>query len=259
MTAEHPITENELQAYIDQALDPKRQSAVERYLAEHPDAARRVESQAQQRAALRAALAPITEEPLPSNLSLDRLLNSRRRPSIDRWRNAAAAILLLAIGGGSGWLARDHAGAPDSGVLALAREAADSYAVYASDRNRPVEIKAEATDQLVRWISNRLNRAIAVPDLTASGFRFMGGRLVATGHGPAGMLMYDNARGMRLVMLVRPMETERDAPMAPSQRGEVAGYSWSQGGLGYSLVGPASPDALHPLADEARRQIASAI
>jgi anti-sigma factor RsiW len=175
-----------------------------------------------------------------------------------RWRSAAAAILLVAAGGGSGWLVRDHKSAP-SGVVALAREAADSYAVYASDRNRPVEIKAEATDQLVRWISNRLNRTIAVPDLTASGYRFMGGRLVATAHGPAGMLMYDDDHGTRLVMLVRPMEAEKDAPMAPSQSGDVAGFSWSQDGLGYSLVGTAAPAVLHPLADEARRQISGAI
>jgi anti-sigma factor RsiW len=259
MTEERPITEDELQAYIDKALDPKRHGAVARYLAEHPDVAHRVEATAQQRADLRDALAPIAEEPLPANLDLDRLIDARRRPSLVRWRNVAAAILLLAVGGGGGWLARDEAVVPDSGIPALAREAAYSYAVYATDRNRPVEIKAEATDQLVRWISNRLNRPIAIPDLTGSGYRFMGGRLVATPHGPAGMLMYDDNRGTRLVMLVRPMDVQPDAPMAPSKNGNVTGYSWSQAGLGYSLVGPAAPDVLHPLADEARRQISGTI
>jgi anti-sigma factor RsiW len=60
-------------------------------------------------------------------------------------------------------------------------------------------------------------------------------------------------------MLVRPMAAGQDAPMAQSSDGDVAGYSWSQDGLGYSLVGLASPDVLHPLADEARRQISGAI
>jgi anti-sigma factor RsiW len=62
MTVERPIAEDELQAYIDKALDPKRHAAVERYLGEHPDVARRVEIQARQRAALREALAPIAAE-----------------------------------------------------------------------------------------------------------------------------------------------------------------------------------------------------
>ncbi|MDQ7246891.1 anti-sigma factor family protein [Dongia sedimenti] len=259
MTVDRPITEDDLQAHIDGALDPKREAAVERYLAEHPDVARRIETQAGQRAALRAAFAPIAEEPLPPSLNLDRLIAARRRPAVPTWRAAAAAVILLAAGGTSGWLLRDTLATPESGVTALAREAADSYAVFAVDRSRPVEIRAEATDQLVRWISNRLNRSIAVPDLSASGYRFMGGRLVPTPHGPAGMLMYDDDRGTRLVMLVRPMEAEQDAPMAPSRNGDIAGYTWAQGGLGYSLVGPAAPDVLHPLADAARRQISGAI
>jgi anti-sigma factor RsiW len=259
VTVEHPITEDDLQAYVDQALPPKRQAAVERYLAEHPDVAQRIEAQARQRADLRDALAPIAEEPLPPNLNLDRLIEFRRRPSRAHWRNVAAAVLLVAIGGAGGWLARDQAAVPDRGVQALAQEAAQSYAVYADDHSRPVELRADATDELVHWISSRLNRSIAVPDLKASGYRFMGGRVIPTPHGPAGMLMYDDDRGTRLVMLVRPMETEQNTSMAESRSGDVTGFSWSENGLGYSLVGPAAPDMLHPLADEARRQIRNSI
>lgn len=80
---------------------------------------------------------------------------------------------------------------------------------------------------------------------------------VATPHGPAGLFMYDNSQGARLVMLVPPMETEKDGPMTEHTDGSVAGFAWAQNGLGYSLVGVASPSVLHPLANEARRQIQS--
>ena len=84
----------------------------------------------------------------------------------------------------------------------------------------------------------------------------MGGRIVATGHGPAILFMYDDYRGTRLVMLSRPMRTDRDAPMAQQSHGAVTGFAWADGGMGYSLVGPLAPDILHPIADEARRQLA---
>jgi anti-sigma factor RsiW len=84
----------------------------------------------------------------------------------------------------------------------------------------------------------------------------MGCRLVATEHGPAGMLMYDNDHGIRLVMLVRLAEIDKDtAKMAKYSDGSVTNFSWSHKGIGYSLVGETTADILHPLADDARTQI----
>ncbi len=96
-----------------------------------------------------------------------------------------------------------------------------------------------------------------MPDLSAAGYRLMGGRLVATPHGPAGLLMYDDSRGTRLVMLMRSMAEPGDAPMCEHQSGLATGYAWAEDGLGYSLVGPADLAGLHPLANEIRRTTAT--
>jgi anti-sigma factor RsiW len=48
------IKEDELHAYVDNQLDVARRPAVELYLDEHPDEARRVEAYRRQRAILRA-------------------------------------------------------------------------------------------------------------------------------------------------------------------------------------------------------------
>ena len=110
------------------------------------------------------------------------------------------------------------------------------------------------------WLSSRLQTQVTVPDLRASGYRFMGGSLVATVHGPAGMLMYDNDHGTRLVMFMRPMGIDKNvATMVPSANGAVAGFSWSNNGIGYSLVGAVSPEILHPLANEVRAQVSPGI
>jgi anti-sigma factor RsiW len=243
---------------MTEALESTRQTEIESYLETHPEVARRVERYAHQRADLRAALRPIAEEPIPPELNLKRMIEARRRATAGWWR-AAAAILLICVGASGGWSLRGAVGVPPgsvpAGIEALAQEAADSYAVYAPDHTRPVEIRAADRAELVNWASERLHHPVAVPDLSASGYRFMGGRVVPTAHGPAVLFMYDNDHGTRLVMLSRRMEIDQQtAQMTPHAQGDVAGFSWADDGIGYSLVGPLPPSTLHPIANGIRRQ-----
>ncbi|WGD55199.1 anti-sigma factor [Bradyrhizobium sp. CB1650] len=249
-----PITEDDLHGYVDRVLEPERQAEVADYMREHPDVAKRVAALTDQRDLLRAALAPIAEEPLPPELNLSRIIENRaRRPSIARW--AMAAMLLLSIGGLGGWAVRGALELAPGGLAALAQEASVSYNVYAPDRVRPVEVRASDSAELVQWVSDRLHRPVKVPDLTTSGYRLMGGRLVATSHGPAAMFMYDDDRGGRIVVLTRPMSSaDQNAPMTPRSQGDVGGFAWADDGVGYSLVGQAAPETLRPIANEVRRQ-----
>ena len=249
-----PITEDDLHAYVDRVLESEQQAEVADYLREHPDVAKRVAAFTGQRELLRTALAPIAEEPLPPELNLSRIIENRARlPSVARW--AMAAMLLLSIGGLGGWAARSALEVTPGGLVALAQEATASYNVYAPDRVRPVEVRASDSAQLVQWVSDRLHRPVKVPDLTTSGYRLMGGRLVATSHGPAAMFMYDDDRGSRIVMLTRPMSSvDHDAPMTPRSQGNVGGFAWADAGVGDSLVGQAAPESLRPIANEVRRQ-----
>jgi anti-sigma factor RsiW len=256
MTSERPITEDDLQAFVDGTLDVARHAEVTAYLHAHPDTACRIEAMAGQRHALRALYAPVAAGPVPLELSLERMLLERRRPraGLPVWAAAVAALALLALGGGGGWLARGALLASPNGVAALAREAAYSYAVFGTGRIRPVEIAAGNRDMLIRWLSRRLQHPVSAPDLSASGFRLLGGRLVATPHGPAALFMYDNG-GLRIAMMVRPMSVPGAEPMMAHSQGAVNGFSWADNGIGYSVVGPDSPALLHPLANEVRRQM----
>lgn len=249
-----PIGEEELHAFVDQRLDVRRREEVAAYLESHPDIAKRAAAYGRQRELLKTGYASIADEPIPSQLNLARIIQRHKRPVLGSWwMSAAAAVILLCSGGVSGWALRGVTQSP-GGIAALAQEASTSYAVYAPDHVRPVEIKASERDALVDWTTQRLGRRVAIPDLSTSGFRLMGGRIVATAHGPAAMFMYDDDHGTRLVMLTRRMAVEQNMPMAPQTDGTLNGYTWSDKGLGFSLVGPATPDRLHPLADEVRKQ-----
>ncbi|MET1027100.1 MAG: anti-sigma factor [Dongiaceae bacterium] len=259
MTMGRPISEEDLQAYVDDALDGARRSEVEEYLERHLDVAGRIDGYARQRDTLRQAFAPIAEEPLPPELALSQLMAVRRTRFHFPWRAAAAAILFLGLGGIGGWAIRAATPPQQNGIAALAQEATDSYNVYASDHARPVEINAAGEADLVKWVSNRLQHPVVVPNLTDAGYRFMGGRLVATSHGPAGMFLYDDDQGTRLAVLVRPMSVDQDADMSESAEGPVAGFTWADQGIGYSMVSAAPAATLHPLANEVRRQIGGKI
>lgn len=253
--SQRPINEEELHALVDEVLEPERRADVLRYLQVHPDVAERVDSYRRQRDALRARLAAIAEAPLPPELNIRNIAQRRGRLHAFRWPTALAASVLLSLGMAGGWLLHETVRPVDTGLTALADEAESGFRVYATDMERPVELRAVDHSQLTRWMSSRLNHAVSAPDLSASGYRFMGGRLLATPHGPAALFMYDDDRGTRLVMVSRPMAHERNSRMRSISYDASSSIVWSDRGIGYGLVGRLEPHRLRQLADEAKRQL----
>lgn len=247
------IAEEELQAYVDGRLEPDRAVDVERYLAEHPDEGRRVASWRAQRAALRAAFAASTA-PMPPALNLAHLLAARLHRRTSPWQIAAGVVLALGIGAAGGWYV-GAGSAPDRTRLAvslLEQEALTSHDVYAADRRHPIEVSADESDHLRQWLSNRLHRTVAPPDLASAGYRLLGGRLLATEHaGAAALFMYENAQSQRLSVVMRPMAPELAARRIDASHGAVNLCTWIDRGIGYAVVA-AAPDAT---LDEVAREI----
>lgn len=250
-----PITEADLQAHVDGQLPPERAADVEAWLAERPDETARLLSYRSQRDALRAALDPVIEEPLPPELDLRlRERTAARWSEVRRAALAAGGAGLLLLGAAGGWALRGWSAPPTTGTAALAREAAASYAVYANDTARPVELAADQRRTLDDWFSARLSRPIAAPNLESAGLRLIGGRLVATDHGPAGLYLYRDAAGRRVALYVRTMEVDGTDRMTRREQGDVRGWTWADNGLGFGVFGAAPEDFLHSAADQVRAQ-----
>lgn len=252
-----PVTETELQHYVDGRLPRDRETAVTAWLAARPEEAERIGAYCSEREALRAALAPIAGEPLPAELDLNLNLRRRHRPHWLSARGTAVAasiVLAFVVGGGSGWMLRDRAAPAIVGTAALAREAAASYAVYADDADHPVEIAATGQLELDRWFSRRLSRPVKAPDLRAAGFKLIGGRLIATNFGPAGLYLYRDASGASVALYLRPMRVQGTDRMTWREEGAVRGWTWADGGLGFGMFGEMPAARLHSTADMARAQ-----
>ena len=102
----------------------------------------------------------------------------------------------------------------------------DEHAVYAADKHRPVEIGAAQREYLTRWVSSRLNRSVAAPELSTRGYKLVGGRLVASPHGAAALFVYEDASGKRLILYIRPMSAGETTLIEPIDVGDMDGYAW---------------------------------
>lgn len=250
MTA--PIGEDDLMAWVDRRLTAERRSVVDAYLSENPEVARRLVGQQEQSTALANIFAPVAAEPIPSAMRIGAIGSW---PHVDwQWWQAIAAALLLATGFGGGWGMRSSTLPPRAGIGALAQEATDNYRVYAVDAQRGAEFGPQAQAELVSWASTRLGSRVAVPDLAAVGYRFVGGRLVATPHGPAAMFLYDGPSLTRLAVMTRPMEIDKVASMTKSVDGDLGRVSWADRGIGFSIVAAHPSAELNSVAESIRRQ-----
>src|SRR6185312_11776343 len=125
VTAERPISDDDLHAAADGRLPPEQQPEVEAAIADNADATVRVDFYRRLNAGLHAGYDFLLSEPVPERL----LARPRRRLWVALTR-VAAAVALLAIGAGGGWVAHSLFEYDERPAETLASLAADAYLVY---------------------------------------------------------------------------------------------------------------------------------
>ncbi|MFG1344984.1 anti-sigma factor [Xanthobacter autotrophicus DSM 431] len=249
-----PIGEDDLQAWTDGRLDDPRRAEVEAYLATRPEIAAQVEEDIRLRDDLRRQLADIAAQPVPAWLRIAHLRAASRARGLSRVRAAAAGFALLATGVAGGWLmGRGQMVLPERvPALEVAREAASAYRTFVVEVAHPVEVDTSREAHLLRWLSKRLGRSLAAPDLSAFGFRLMGGRLLPADAGAAAQLMYDDAGGRRLTVYVEASAGTETAFRFRQDR-EAGTFAWIDRGFGFAVTGPVGRDTLLPIAEAVYR------
>ena len=245
-----PVTEAELQAYVDGALPPVRAAEIDEYLAQNDAAAQRVAAYRVQNSQLHDAYDDLLVEALPERLRINRM--TRRRS----WYPYAAAALLMLASGTAGWHLHDRVTGARAQTTQIARVAAMAHVVYSPEVRHPVEVGADQEEHLVRWLSKRLGTSLKIPHLVAQGYALVGGRLLPGERGPAAQFMYQDGKGQRLTLYVRVSNDVR-APTAFrfAQENGVGVFYWLDGRLGYALSGETDRGELLRVADAVYQQL----
>ena len=267
-----PVSEVELQAYVDRQLTPERQREIEAYLSRRPEEALRVDAYLAHKRELRALFAPVLDEPVPQRLK--RAATPRTPWYLQR---LAAGIAIAVVSGAAGWGLRGMGagmlaqGAPSATTVAsatgFAQRAAVAHAVYSSDARRPVEVSADHEDQLVAWLSKRMEAPMKPPHLQALGYSLDGGRLLPGGQGPVAQFMYHDAAGAKLTLYVsrevvssdasEPSGTHQETAFRFAREGAVNVFYWVNGPFGYAISAGVDKTELARVSSEVYRQLSS--
>jgi anti-sigma factor RsiW len=248
-----PISDNDLQAYADNRLEPARAMQVETWLGLHPEHRARVEEWRTVSAQLHRAYDSILSEPIPQ-----RLIPAANPSSGFAWRRLAA-VGWLALGAVSGyWWRGGPQASPDPMAAAhgLPQMASVAHAVYTPEIRHPVEVGADQEAHLVAWLSKRLKAPLHPPNLEIAQFRLVGGRLLPGQAGEVAQFMYENAAQQRLTLYVQPQATE-SAPTAfhHAHRAGIDTFYWTDRRFGYALSGQLGRNDLLQLATLVYQQL----
>lgn len=278
------VREDELQAYVDGALDGRRRAAVEAYLATNASEAARLAAYREQNIGLHALFDSTgngEEPPLPPRIAalasaLDAQLRDTadagreaRGASLGRTRTWAAAAALLLTAGGASWLALEHSGWRHDPLVAFTRQAAQATT------ETPLQLASSATQetaaaaapqngthmngahQVVTWLAAQPGKPpTRLPDLEALGFALVAEQVITTASGqPAARLLYQDDAGRRVTLYMRAGGKAGQTSFTFTRDGEAAQFFWQDSHMAYSLVGKMAQDQLLEIAEAVSKSL----
>ncbi|NPT62527.1 anti-sigma factor family protein [Paraburkholderia elongata] len=225
-----------LSAFANNELSATERAATLVRLTNDSGAADRVADYRAQKAALTALFGNPRDDA--------RCIVVRRRTPWWRQTGSVASCMAMgaALGSAPGWVLATFAADPP--VFAMRADIA--YAVYAPEQGHPVEFAAAERDQLVNWLSWRLDRRLSVPSLREYGYSLIGGRLLPGESGPAAQFMYQSTAGARLTMYVAAVPKDTTA-FRLFRDGNRSTFYWGSQGMGCALTGQVSKAQLRSM------------
>ena len=226
-----------LEPYLDGELSSEEMRDVYAHLRNCPACAADVLSHLQMKRSMQSAGRRFT----PSSefkLRVRQQIAPRRKSfAVWRWIVPVAAILLVALS-----LYLSHERAQEQYA---ASELADLHVATLASAT-PVDVVSTDRHTVKPWFQGKIPFSFNLPELQNSEFTLLGGR----------MAYLNQAAGAQLIYQVRKHEIsvfifqDRDLRTAAGRKTvSFSSESWSEGGLSYFVIGDASSDDIHKLAE----------
>jgi anti-sigma factor RsiW len=244
------VSEEELNAYVDNELPADRRSIVEAWLSTHPEDAARVAAWRKQAELLCQRYGHLEYETPPPRFGLDRL--TRRR--LGALTAVAASLAAFLIGAAAGWTVHGIQAERPSDLARFTNDALVAYRLYTVEVRHPVEVAGDERPHLVQWLSKRVGAPVQAPELDKQGLKLVGGRLLPGPTGPSAFFMYENPSGERFTLYCGHI-SDRETALRYLARGQNAAYYWVDQNMAYVLSGPMETGKLHEVAQAAYDQI----
>jgi len=244
------LSEEELNAYVDNELPADRRSVVDAWLATHPDDAERVAAWRKQAELLCQRYGHLEYETPPARFDLDRL--GRRR--YGALAAIAATVAAFLIGAAAGWTVHGLEVQRPSDLTRFTTDALVAYRLYTVEVRHPVEVAGDERPHLVQWLSKRVGSPLNPPELDKQGLKLVGGRLLPGPTGPSAFFMYENPSGERFTLYCGHVN-DGETALRYTSGGKNAAYYWVDRNLAYVLSGPMETGTLKEIAQAAYDQI----
>jgi anti-sigma factor RsiW len=282
---QHPVTEDEIHAYVDGTLSEARRADVERELERNPELAARTSDYFSLNSLLHERFDRVLSEPVPAHLraavsasasasgeasaKMAKAVGNPARAAAN-WPKFAGLAATLLLGVGIGWgthygadLMNDapsprgdlHVVSADQ-TMNFVHEAALAHVVYMPQVERPDTMGARQEQDFVQWLANRLGTDVHPPMLAKSGFELVGGRLLPGPQGDVAQFMYHNAQGERVTLCIsRRKVSSNTTAFKLYEDGPVSVFYWIDGDFGYALSGGIDRKVLLQLSHDVYAQL----
>lgn len=239
MSANLPLSDSELHAFIDGALDPARRQQVEAALMADPELAGRIEGFTADKTLLKRVYAPLAKRPVPQDWIALAQGAALPAPAANRryWAMAGGAIAAVLV---FGLISLWRPGPSQPGEIVEAALAARAEPV------RDEKIVAVTAGASIHRYDAALKGAVAmnvkVPDLGKMGYRLAGLHLYAR----AAELLYRGPQGRLFTLYLR--HSDGAARFDQFERRGLRVCVWQDEELGTVMAGNVSTAAMQRLA-----------
>jgi anti-sigma factor RsiW len=247
--ARDPILDADLDAYVDDQLQPSRRIEVEAYLSARQEIAARVMADLRARDELRLALASTQGAPKPATSTAARkLARGLARHRHMKLLQRAASVALLVAGG---WLAHAAIG-PISVTEVVASTPPPAFVGDALRAHNTTLVRAAMVSQpeIAAYDEAEIRAAtgIVMPDLP-DGWKVRDAQIYPSQFGPSVELAVETERlGVMSLFAVRPGDFNVIEVTIDASAENSAAY-WQIGEVAYALIGKADSHELDRAAD----------